>query len=121
MQNMLWIIIAFLMVAWLILLVRAGRLRERYIITWVLVALGILALSIFPGVLDFVAHLLGFAVPANLLFIVALVLLLVLTVQQSVELTRGEDKTRALAEQVAILDAELRELKQRVEDPPAQQ
>ena len=42
-------------------------------------------------------------IPANLLFVISLVLLLVVSVQLSYEVSRVEARTRRLAEEVAIL------------------
>ena len=53
------------------------------------------------------ADLLGVAVPANLLFFVASIVLMVLTLQHSYELGRLEEKTRTLAEDLAILRMEV--------------
>lgn len=107
-----WLVIlgALGAVLMLFMLVRAGKLREKYIVLWALVGGTVLVLSMFPVLLDHAANLLGFAVPANLLFLLTLLLLLGVTLHQSLELTKQEDKTRDLAEQVAILDTELRKL-----------
>jgi len=57
-----------------------------------------------------VANTLGFEVPANFLFLVALILLLGVTVHLSWELSRVEEETRSLAEDVALLRADLEQL-----------
>ena len=49
--------------------------------------------------------------PANLLFFLASMVLMVLTLQHSHELGRLEDKTRTLAEELALLRMDLEQLK----------
>ncbi len=91
-------------------MMRRHRLREKYAVLWFLVALGVLALAVFPGILTGLADLAGVEVPANLLFFMASLVLLVLTLQHSYELGRLEEKTRTLAEEVALLRLELSRL-----------
>ena len=104
-------------------LLRRRHLREKYALLWFCVAIGALLLTVFPGLLTWAAALVGVAVPANLLFFAASIVLLVLSLQHSYELGRLEDKTRTLAEEIALLrldqDAADREAgrRDRPEDP----
>jgi hypothetical protein len=87
-------------------MLRRHRLREKYAVLWFLVAVGVLALAVFPGLLTGIAELVGVQVPVNLLFFLASLVLLVLTLQHSYELGRLEEKTRTLAEEVGLLRLE---------------
>jgi hypothetical protein len=91
-------------------MMRRHRLREKYAVLWFFVAMGVLALALFPDLLTGLAEIAGVAVPANLLFFMASLVLLVLTLQHSYELGRLEEKTRTLAEEVALLRLELTKL-----------
>ena len=102
----------------LVEMMRRHRLREKYAVIWFLVAAGVLTLAVFPGLLTGTADLIGVAVPANLLFFVASLVLLVLTLQHSHELGRLEEKTRTLAEALALLRLELTEQRSRHDDDP---
>jgi hypothetical protein len=88
-------------------MMRRQRLREKYAVFWALVAVMTLVVAAFPALLDSAASLVGVAVPANLLFFVASMLLLVVSVQHSSELGRLEERTRTLAEEVALLRLQL--------------
>jgi hypothetical protein len=88
-------------------MMRRHRLREKYAVIWFFVAAGVLTLAIFPGLLTGTAALLGVQVPVNLLFFAGSLVLLVLTLQHSYELGRLEEKTRTLAEELALLRLEL--------------
>jgi hypothetical protein len=88
-------------------MMRRQRLREKYAVFWAVVALLTLLVAAFPALLDAAASLVGVAVPANLLFFVASMLLLVVSVQHSSELGRLEERTRTLAEEVALLRLQL--------------
>ena len=91
-------------------MLRRQRLREKYALIWVVVALGTVLLVIFPGLLTRAADLVGVQVPANLLFFAASMLLLLLSIQFSYEIGRLEDRTRTLAEEIALLRLRLEEL-----------
>ena len=90
-------------------MMRRQRLREKYAVFWVLVACVTLLVAAVPGLLSWAAGLLGVAVPANLLFFAASMLLMVVSVQHSSELSRLEDRTRSLAEEVSLLRLQLGE------------
>ena len=84
-------------------MLRRQRLREKYAVIWVVVVGATLTLAIFPGLLSWAADVLGVQVPANLLFFGAIMLLLVISIQLSYEIGRLEERTRTLAEEVALL------------------
>ena len=88
-------------------MLRRQRLREKYAVFWAVVALFTLLVAVFPGLLVWAADLVGVAVPANLLFFVASMVLLLVSIQHSYELGRLEERTRTLAEEVALLRMEL--------------
>ena len=64
-------------------------------------------MALLPAVLIWLTDLLGLSLPSNLLFFVASVVLLLLSLQHSYELGRLEERTRTLAEEVGLLRLEL--------------
>jgi len=63
--------------------------------------------AVSPGLFNHLAHSIGVKNPPDLLTVLACLFLLVVCVQFSWELGRMEDKTRLLAEEVALLRNEL--------------
>jgi hypothetical protein len=94
-------------------MLRRQKLREKYAVLWIVIGLGTLLLSAFPGLLERASALVGIQVPANLLFIMTLVLLVGVCLHLSREQSQAEDEVRILAEEVAILKAEMKELRRR--------
>lgn len=103
-------------------LLRAGRIREKYAALWIIVGAGIVTLAVWPGLLNNMADWIGIALPVNLLFFLAILLLLGVTIHLSLESSRLEDETRVLAERVALLSIDLRRLQDGgIDDvPPAE-
>lgn len=91
-------------------LLRRGTLRERHAVWWFLAGLLALVIAVFPDLLIWAARIVGVEVPANLVFFVAIAILVVLSLQHSAELTKAEDRIRTLTEHVAMLDLRMRDL-----------
>lgn len=89
------------------LLLRRGVLREKYAVLWLLVSGVALVFALFPALLRWLSTLLGVQTPSNLLFFVTIVLLVLVSVQLSYELSRHEMRIRRLAEEVALLQRDL--------------
>jgi hypothetical protein len=87
-------------------LVRTRRLRAKYSMLWMSVGLGLSILAASPRLLDRLSRLIGVAYSPTTLFIVALTFLLLIVVHFSWELSRLEERTRILAEEVALLRCE---------------
>ena len=88
-------------------MMRRHRLREKYALIWALVALAVITVAVFPRLLVLASDAVGLEVPANLLFFGAAIVILVLTLQHSSELSRLEERTRTLAEEIALLQLEV--------------
>lgn len=96
---------------------RKGKIRERHAIWWILGGSLALVIGIFPSLLSWAASLLGIEVPTNLVFFVSIGLLFLVHVQQSLELTKLEERSRSAAEAVALLEIRVYELEAQREHP----
>ncbi|MGI9020077.1 MAG: DUF2304 domain-containing protein [Solirubrobacterales bacterium] len=90
-------------------LVRRRYLAERYALVWMLVSGGLLVLAIWSDLLSWGTELLNIEVPANGLFLAAFAVAFLLLLHFSVATSRLSEQTKILAQEVARLDAELRE------------
>jgi hypothetical protein len=84
-------------------LVVQGRLRVRYAGLWLGIGAVLTVLALVPGLLRWVSSALGFTVPANLLFFLGLVLLVLVGIHLSVAVTRLEDRVQRLVEELVLL------------------
>lgn len=107
--HVLVIVLAAAVIAFIVALVRSRRLRAKYSVLWFSIGIGLAVLAIFPGLLSWVSDRFGIAYPPATFMLLALSFLLVLVLHFSWELSRLEDRTRALAEEYALLRLELDE------------
>ncbi|MBD8538758.1 DUF2304 domain-containing protein [Frigoribacterium sp. CFBP 8751] len=91
-------------------MLRRRRVRERHALWWIFAGVLALVVAVFPVLLENLALALGISVPTNLGFFLALVILFLVSVQSSAELTVLEEKSRTLAEHVALQDERIRRL-----------
>jgi len=88
-------------------MLRRRRLREKYAVAWFFIASCALVSAAVPGLLDAITNLLGVELPLNLALFVGSIVLFLMTLQHSSDLGRLEERTRTLAEEVAVLRLEL--------------
>lgn len=110
-------VLILVIVLWMLL---TRKLREKYAVLWLVIAVSVLIVGLFPGLLGGLTALLGVQVPSNLLFATAILLLLGVALHLSWELSQVEEETRRLAEEAAILRTQLESVEDRLaklEDP----
>ncbi|MCC2312935.1 DUF2304 domain-containing protein [Cellulomonas xiejunii] len=107
---------ALVTLAFMFELLRRRRLREKYAGFWIVTALVVLVAAVFPGITEWLATLVGITTPVNLIFFLGLLVLLVVCVQISAEVSELEHENQALAEQTALLRLRLERLERAVED-----
>lgn len=87
------------------LLVRK-RISEKNSLVWVFGMLAIFILSVNPGMLDTIAEWAGVDYPPSLLFLVSFVVLLIVVLYQSIQISQLYDKIKEISQYVALLHEE---------------
>lgn len=88
-------------------LLRSGRLRAKFAMLWTAVGCTLVVLAAFPRLLDWTAERAGIFYPPAVFLLAATAFLFLLCVNFSFELSRLEERTRVLAEEVALLRHDL--------------
>ena len=101
------LVVAVLLLAALFWLLRTQRLREKYTVLWFAVIGGVVLLTFVPAITGWLTALVGVTTPINLVFILAFLVLLVVCIQLSIEISTLEESARTVAEEVALLRLEL--------------
>jgi hypothetical protein len=96
-----------LSVSFIVEMLRRRQLKEKYAVLWLAVGVGMLALAVWPELLNLSAHAVGVKSGPSLLLFVGVLVLVLVAVHLSWEVSRLEDKTRALAEEIGLLRLEV--------------
>ncbi len=90
-------------------LIRRGRLKEKYSLLWLFAGTILLIFSLSRGLLEYVSSLLGIYYPPSLLFLLAFMFLLLITLHFSVVISGLSDKNKKLAQELALLHQQMQE------------
>ncbi len=104
--HLLVLLVTLSSVLFIVRLLRRHHLPARYALLWMSVGAALVFLAAFPGVLDAVSDWMGITYGPTTFFLGAITLLLLVVIHFSWELSRLEERTRLLAEELALLRAE---------------
>lgn len=111
--QLLALVVLALVLAWVVRLIRSQRLSVRDSLTWLLTTLAALVVTAFPTLLAAGARLIGVQVPSNAIFGAGLVYLAVNLLFVTIANSGNAERTRRLAQECALLRAEVDRLKAR--------
>lgn len=103
---------------WVVWLIRTQRLHLRESLLWLLTTVAAITVTAFPRLLAWGAHLVGVQVPANALFGAGLLYLAVNVLSVTIAASRNTTRVRRLAQECAILRAEVEALRAARAEPP---
>lgn len=95
-----FLIVSLSLLILIIRLIRNGDLELRYSLLWLLGAIVMVVFSIFPGFLEWGAHLMGFKLASNAILTLALIAFMLINLAQSISLTRAKLAIRRLTQVV---------------------
>lgn len=91
-------------------LLRKGALELRYSILWFLTGVILLLLGIFPGIMTWVAKILGIYDVTNGLFAIALFFILLMLLSLTSIVSKLSKQNKEVSQRNAILEKKVREL-----------
>jgi len=97
------ILIAVALAVYVVNAVRARRLREEYSFLWLIIAGALLAITLWQAPLVALTEALGGVLPANILFFIGLVFLVVVSLFYSIRISELNNQVKALAQKQALL------------------
>lgn len=112
MERTYWIGLVFALIVLLAVFfrMRNAGMKERYATWWVVIVVGTTIVSLFPALLSLLAGVLGVRVPLNLAFFVAGIVMMLVSLQLSVDASRADEERRRLVEEIAILNLRVQDL-----------
>lgn len=110
--------LALAMVILILWMIRRDRLPVSHSLWWLTVSALIALFGLAPGLLDALAAMVGIAYAPSLLFFLAILTLLIKVLLEDLELTTNRRRLLRLAQKTAILEEEVRRLREHVEKQP---
>ena len=102
-MNLVFITLAIMAAILVISLLAIFNLREKYMVTWIGLALFVFLFGVFFKPINELTQILGFKVYSNFLFLFFGICITILVFQLSLNLSRQEDKIQTLVEEIAII------------------
>ena len=94
--------VALMTLLYMLFKIRKSRMMVSYAVFWIIFAVMLIVLSLFPGIAEFASKLLGISSPANLVFAFIIFVLLMRLFKASVELSVLDTKVRRLSQKIAL-------------------
>ncbi|MDH7489219.1 MAG: DUF2304 domain-containing protein [Anaerolineae bacterium] len=102
-------------------LVRTRKLKEEYAILWLFTGIVLVLLPVIIDLLDTISFALGITYPPAFIGLVAAVCILFILFQFSTSISRFSERTKVLAQEVAILKERVRRLEAELAEARAAQ
>ena len=104
--HVLVLVVTLCSLLFVVRMLRRSQLAARYALLWMSIGAVLLFLASFPGTLDRVSRWLGISYGPATFFLGAITVLFIIVIQFSWELSRLQDRTQVLAEELALLRAD---------------
>ncbi len=115
----LQIILAVALIIVFILLinqVRKEKLDLKYALPWMSLLVLLLIIDAFPGITEWLAGVMGIALPINMLMLLGLGLTIVIIFMLTTMLSKEVEKQKQLIQEVGLLKKQVEDLAQKLED-----
>lgn len=103
------------MAALILWMIRRDRLPVSHSLWWLIVSALIALFGLAPGLLDALARMVGITYAPSLLFVLAILTLLIKVLLEDLELTTNRRRLLRLAQKTAILEEQVRQLRERID------
>ena len=108
--RVILVIVSLLTMSFMMRKIRQSKVQIEAAMFWVIVALILVVFSLFPGVADACARLLGIYSTPNFLFLFMIFLLMVKVFSMTLQVSQMESKQKELVQKIALAQKEREEL-----------
>lgn len=113
MKNIYFIILTIIIGIYIIIEVRNKKFNIKESFYWLMSALIMLILAIFPYSIDTLANWLGIDYPPSLLFVLCILFLLFINFRASKKITELQEKQTELEQNLALIKKEVKDAKEK--------
>lgn len=115
-QKMLAAIFGIIILYTIVQLVRNKKLREEFSWLWIITGISIFILGLWSKGLELLSFLIGAVLPISTLFFCGIIFLVCISLHFSVKVSELTDKTKNLAQKIALLEATIQEINDKKKD-----
>ncbi len=109
-------VLGILLAGTILWLIRRDLLHSRHALWWLLVALIVFVLGVFPSMIDTLAVYFGVHYPPTLLFILGMAMILVKVISIDIHQSQLEINMRRLAQRLAIMEGDIYQKEEQLDD-----
>ena len=110
-QVFLLIILAITLIV-LINQIRQKKLELEYTLTWLILMLVLFIFVLFPGLQNWLSHLMGIAVPVNMIFFLGFCFALIIMFRLTKAVSKMSVENKRLTQRIALLEKTIEEKKE---------
>ena len=114
--RVILVIVSLLTMSFMMRKIRQAKVQIEAAMFWVIVALILAVFSLFPGVADACARLLGIYSTPNFLFLFMIFLLMVKVFSMTLQVSQMESKQKELVQKIALAQKEREELELKMQE-----
>ena len=114
--RVILVIVSLLTMSFMMRKIRQAKVQIEAAMFWVIVALILVVFSLFPGVADACARLLGIYSTPNFLFLFMIFLLMVKVFSMTLQVSQMESKQKELVQKIALAQKEREELELKMQE-----
>ena len=114
--RVILVIVSLLTMSFMMRKIRQAKVQIEAAMFWVIVALILVVFSLFPGVADACARLLGIYSTPNFLFLFMIFLLMVKVFSMTLQVSQMESKQKELVQKNALAQKEREELELKMQE-----
>ena len=100
--RVLLIVGAVMLLGFMLKKIRTSKLKIEYTVFWIGFASILVFMGVFPGILTWIAGILGFQSAVNMVYLIILFVLIVKLFYNTIQISALENKIDNLAQQIAI-------------------
>ncbi len=110
------IIIMILYLAIIVKAVKKKNMRINYLIFWIIIGIFLFIALLFPDLITIISNVVGFEVPLNMIFSVAIFIVLYLIHELMTLVSKEEKKNTLLIQEVSLLKKRVEKLEKSVDN-----
>ena len=108
------IIIMIIYLAFVARAVKRKNMRINYLVLWIIIGIFLIIALLFPNLIFSISVLLGFEVPLNMIFSVAIFIVLYFIHELMTIVSKEEKKNTMLIQEISLLKKRVEELEQHI-------